>query len=166
MRNVGRVYSPASQRKGFERSSSPTAEAAASEPALCRFESCLDHCPIPSPGTPGEGERNVAVAQPDEHGPPKAEDEGSSPSRNIVLFPLPCTHGRGRKDGPVVQLAGLPVCTRKMRVQLPPASTGVKALPHSRENPHPDPLLEYREREKANIAAVAQPAEARAREAR
>ena len=52
-------------------------------------------------------EEGVAVAQPEERGPPKAEVEGSSPSRDMTIR--------------VRRLTGRHLaCTRGMRVRLPP----------------------------------------------
>jgi hypothetical protein len=57
------------------------AEAPVSETGSCRFESCLDH-------------EEVVVAQSEERGPPKAEGEGSSPSRNVKRNLGPSSNGR------------------------------------------------------------------------
>ena len=59
-------------------------------------------------------EGHVAVAQLDEHGPPKLEDEGSNPSRNTGLKNIRARRLTGRH----------PACNRTMRVQLPPGSIG------------------------------------------
>ena len=65
-----------------------SAEAPGPEPGECRFESCLDHVKERYEGTEVlRIDECVAVAQPDsERGPPKAEVEGSSPSRDMTIW--------------------------------------------------------------------------------
>jgi hypothetical protein len=61
-----------------------------------------------------------------ERGSPKAEAEGSIPSRNMRISDCPERAKRAERARRL--MAGLLACNQEMRVQLPPASTEMNAL--------------------------------------